>query len=221
LTLTPSIDSLARALDATGDVVAGIRDDQWSNATPCTEWDVRAVLNHLVGGTRLFAALLAGQEPPPPDVRMRLQRIDQLGDHPVSAYREAAAALLAAASQPDVLDRYLDVLMGRVPAGVALHARITDALVHGWDLARATGQPARFPDDVAEQEIAAIRAVASGRLGLPSLEAFLARPPAGTTSHGEYAFGPEQPVADDAPAVDRLAALLGRPVDGTSGTEVR
>lgn len=83
---------------------------------------------------------------------------------------------------------------GTVPGIVALHLRITEVLVHGWDLARATHQVARFPDDIVEQELEFTR----GRL--PDVSS--ARRP----------FAPPRPVPDDAPAIDRLAACLGRPV---------
>jgi uncharacterized protein (TIGR03086 family) len=74
-----------------------------------------------------------------------------------------------------------------------VHLRTVETLVHGWDLARAVGRPAPFPEELAEGELAFSRDL-------------LDRLPAGRTP-----FGPPQPVADDAPALDRLAALLGRP----------
>ena len=82
---------------------------------------------------------------------------------------------------------------GTVPGAVALHLRLTELLVHGWDLARATCQPTTgLPVDLAEQELA-FSQVQLGRI-----------PP------DRSPFAPPEPVADDAPAVDRLAALLGR-----------
>src|SRR5260370_8001843 len=57
---------LARALDATGDLVAGVRDDQWDAPTPCTGWNVRDLVNHVVGGNLAFASLLRGRPPSRP-----------------------------------------------------------------------------------------------------------------------------------------------------------
>ena len=74
----------------------------------------------------------------------------------------------------------------------------TELLVHGWDLSRATGLPFPVPDDLAEGELAFSR---------PMLE----RVPAGRRS-----FAPAQPVGEDAPAIDRLVALLGRSPAPTS-----
>jgi uncharacterized protein (TIGR03086 family) len=151
------------------------------------------VVNHLVFGNRMFAGILRGEEPPPRESLRQMQGVDQLGDDPPGAYREAAAALLAAFSQPGVLERVVQAPVGRIPGAVALHLRITEALVHGWDLARATGQPARLPDDLAEEELAFARGTSA--------------PDVPRTGHP---FGPIQTVPDDAPAIDRLAAYLGR-----------
>lgn len=82
----------------------------------------------------------------------------------------------------------------QLSAAVALHLRITELLVHGWDLARATDQVVTFPEDLAGQELAFTR------VALADI------PP------GRRPFAPPEPVADDAPAIDRLAACLGRTV---------
>jgi uncharacterized protein (TIGR03086 family) len=93
-----------------------------------------------------------------------------------------------------VLERSVTVPFGTIPGIVALHLRMTELLVHGWDLARATGQRPAFPDDLAEQELAFTR---SKLTDIPP---------------DRSPFGPPQPVADDAAAIDRLAACLGRNV---------
>jgi uncharacterized protein (TIGR03086 family) len=183
---TPSAvrDQLARALEATETLVSGVRDEQWSAPTGCPGWTVRDLVDHLVGGTRHVAAVLAGQAPPP---------AEDLGGDPLSSYRRAGEALLAAVAEPEVFGRTVTVPAGTVPVPVALHLRLTELLVHGWDLARATGQPTTgLPDDLAEQELA------FSRVQLERL------PPERSP------FAPSQPIDDAAPAIDRLAALLGR-----------
>src|SRR5919199_6492345 len=179
-----SVDQLAQLLAATEQLVAAVGDEQWALPTPCTEWNVRDLVNHLVRGNGLFAAILRGEPPP--------AATDVLGDRPLAAYRDSASALLDAFRQPGALERVVTVPFGTVPGRVALHLRSTELLVHGWDLARATGQAVHFPEEMAEQELAFTRAS-------------LSQIPPGRTP-----FGPPQPVAEDAPAVDRLAALLGR-----------
>jgi uncharacterized protein (TIGR03086 family) len=149
---------------------------------------VRDLLNHLVGGNHAFAAVLTGQGPPD-------RGADHLGDDPSGAYRRSGHALQAAFARPGVMDKTVIVPAGAVSGAVALDLRITEILVHGRDLADATGQPTTgLPDDLAETELA------FSRRALAQL-----RP-------DRHPFAPPQPVSEDAPVVDRLAALLGRPL---------
>jgi uncharacterized protein (TIGR03086 family) len=83
--------------------------------------------------------------------------------------------------------------LGTAIGAERLQIRLYDLLAHGWDLAQATGQPAGLPDDLAEQSLAFARTQLTGQ----------ARP---------GRFGPAQTAAGQAPAIERLAAFLGRPV---------
>jgi uncharacterized protein (TIGR03086 family) len=186
--MTSPITRLASALPVTGHLVGAIEPEQWDLETPCPNWTVRAVVNHLVLGHRRFAAALTGGTPPAPDV-------DLLGGDPETAYASSAEAMLAAFRADGALERPVTVPAGTLPGAVACELRVVEALVHGWDVARATGRVLEFPDDLVEQSIAFSR-VQVGRI------------PADRTP-----FGPSQPVADDAPPLDRLAALLGRSID--------
>ncbi|HEY7013257.1 MAG TPA: TIGR03086 family metal-binding protein [Streptosporangiaceae bacterium] len=189
------VDQLGTAFDATGQILTAVRDEQWSAPTPCSEWTVRDLVGHMVTSNHAFVRILNGAPPQaaagtPPEAAVGSGADGGL----VEAYRDSAAALLRAFRQPGVLDRVHTVPIGPVPGIAALHLRITEVLVHGWDLARATGQHADFPEDLAEQELAFSRSK-------------LADIPAGRTP-----FAPPQPVPEDAPAIDRLVALLGRNV---------
>ena len=187
------VSHLSAALDTTGQVLDGVGGQQWDGPTPCPDWDVRALASHVVTGNLRFAGALAGQpaeaDPPPADPAPAGASLPQ-------AYRESAAALLAAFREPGALERTVTVPFGTVPGMVALHLRVTELLVHGWDLARATGQAVAFPEEAAAAELDF-----TARM-LPQV------PP------DRSPFGPPQPAAPDAPAIDRLAALLGRRVDG-------
>ena len=176
--MTPATtEQLADALERTGRLIAGIRPDQWNLPTPCTEWDVRALVDHLVNGNTVYARALGAEIAP------------------TSEYDPSAAAVLHAFRQPDAMSRVVQVPFGRVPGAVALHLRLTELLVHGWDVARATGQQTDFPEALAEQELEFSR----GALG--------SIPP------DRSPFAPSRPAADTAPALDRLVACLGRAVD--------
>ncbi|MBA0127621.1 TIGR03086 family protein [Haloechinothrix sp. YIM 98757] len=190
---TVAIDDLAAALGAVGDLVADIRQDQWSALTPCPEWQVRDLVNHMVIGSRLFTGILRGAAAAAPGA-LDPKAGEKLGDDPASTHGEAAGDLLAAFRQPGVLESTFEVPVGTVPGIVAVHLRVVEELVHGWDLARATGQQLRFPDEIVERALEFTR----GKLA--------------DVPPDRSPFGPPQPVPDDAPPVDRLAAILGRRV---------
>jgi uncharacterized protein (TIGR03086 family) len=176
------------ALAGTGAVIAGVAPGQWTAPTPCTEFDVRAVVNHLVAGDRAFAAYVTGGEPP-------ARGADLLGDDPVAAYSEAAAGLRTAFGAKDALNEIYKAPFGSAPGAVLVQVRVLEQLAHGWDIARATGQSPDFPDDVTERALAVARQTLATRPDGPAAP-----------------FGPEVAVPDGAPALDRLAAFLGRPV---------
>ncbi|MBO0806593.1 MAG: TIGR03086 family protein [Nocardiopsaceae bacterium] len=182
------LEDLERALAGAETIVAGITPGQWTAATPCDGLDVRGVVSHLVTGNLRFAALARGNPAPAGD--------DLLGDDPAGAFSRAAAELAAALGAPGALDEVYKAPWGRAtPGSVLAQVRITEQLGHGWDLARATGQPVPFPADLAERTLATARMTLSSRPEGPGAP-----------------FGPAVPVPDSAPAIDRLAGFLGRAV---------
>jgi uncharacterized protein (TIGR03086 family) len=181
-----ALDDLDAAIAGAERIVAGIRADQWGLPTPCDGVDVRALVNHLVAGNLLFAALVVRSEPPARDG-------DHLGADPLGAFRDAAGRLRGALRTPGMAARTYPLPIGQVPGTALARIRITELLGHGWDLARATGQPADFPEDVAERGLTAARDQLRDR-------------PAGP----DAPFAPMAAIPDDAPAIDRLAAFLGR-----------
>ncbi|MDJ0341882.1 TIGR03086 family metal-binding protein [Streptomyces sp. H10-C2] len=183
---TISVENLARACEAVGDLIAEIRPEQWKERTPCTEWDVREVVTHLVGMDLVFAAMIEGG--PMPE-----RGVDRLGDDPVGAYRSSSAALQAAFSGPGVLERSFHGPLGSATGAERLQIRLYDLLAHGWDLAQATGIPVRLPAEVGEQSLAFARVQLA-------------------TQNRTGRFAEPQPVDETAPAIDRLVAFLGRTV---------
>jgi uncharacterized protein (TIGR03086 family) len=184
--------SLATAHDGAAGLVAAVDGRQWDQPTPCSDWTVRQLVNHLVGGNRLTARVVRGEPLPPPDQLGRRGHVDQLGDDPAGAYRSTADEVLAALSVPGALDRTYTLPAGTLPGPGVAHLRAVETLVHGWDLARGTGQEPPFPEDLCEQELSFSRDL-------------LDRMPV-----ERRPFAPSRPVAEEAPAIDRLAALLGR-----------
>ena len=126
-----------RALETTGRVVAGIGDDQWDAASPCDGQSVRELLNHLVAGNLWAGELMAGKTID--EVGDRLDG-DILGDDPKDAYDRSAAVAAAAFSESGAMERPAAVSYGPVPGEVYARHRFFDVFVHGWDLAKGTGQ---------------------------------------------------------------------------------
>jgi uncharacterized protein (TIGR03086 family) len=188
---TDLVDDLARAHAAVGSLIARIRPEQWTAPTPCTEWNVREVVNHLVGMNLVFVAMFDGT--PPPE-----RKADALGDDPVGAYQRSAAALEAAAARPGVLAHSSSGPLGSASGADRLRWRIADLLTHGWDLTQATGEPIELPDDLVEHALTFVRDQ------LPNQQR------AGR-------FADPQPIADTAPAIEQLAAFTGRRVQWSAG----
>ena len=178
----------AQALDATGRIVGGVAPDRWHAATPCAGWDARALANHLVAGNLWAAELAAGGTIE--GVGSRLDG-DLLGDDPAAAYAESAAAAAAVFGRPGALDAPCAVSYGPVPGSVYAGHRFLDVLVHGWDLAVATGQDYTLDPQLME---------ACQQVIEPQLEAF----------RSAGALGPQVTVPADASAQTRFLALLGR-----------
>ena len=177
---------LEQAVAAVQRIVDQVGPDQMTAPTPCTDWTVRDVADHMAKGNAWAAAVLAsetGSAPRPTD--------SIVGDDPAGAFADTAAAMLAAFQTPGARSKMLDLPFGRMPGGALAGARMTDLLVHGWDIAKATGQSTDFAPELNEAALATARRMMTlDRAGSP--------------------FAPEQPVAADAPAADRLAAFLGR-----------
>lgn len=180
------VDMYERVLSRTEDVVARVGPYQLAGATGCADWDVRTLLNHIVGGCAAFAAGAHGE---PVDLDA-----EHLGDDHVAAYRKAAADAVAAFREPGALDRTFTMPWGEMPGRAALGTALAEAAVHGWDLARAAGQPSSLDGDVAE----AVHAMTT------SMMQPLGRYPRGG------AFADPVEVPDDAPVTDRMLAYLGR-----------
>src|SRR3954462_12604058 len=126
------------ALDATRPVVSGITTDQWALVTPCEEWDVRALLNHVVAGNWWASRLAAGETI---EAVGREYDGDVVGPDATDAYDRSAQAAARAFEAPGALDAPCAVSYGPVPGSVYAGHRFVDVRIHGWDLATATGQP--------------------------------------------------------------------------------
>ncbi|MFG2646199.1 TIGR03086 family metal-binding protein [Streptomyces sp. NPDC048436] len=187
--MTETIDFAPQARLVAG-IAQGVGDGQLSGPTPCPEYEVRHLLGHLVGLTGAFRdagrkdlGVHLDQSPGDslpdlgPDWRAELPK---LLDELVETWRDPAA--YEGMTRAGGID---------LPGAVAGAVAMDELVVHGWDLARATGQ-AYAPDE-------ASLAVAQGLLT-----------PAEGDDSGNGLFGAVVPVPDDAPLLDRVIGLSGR-----------
>jgi uncharacterized protein (TIGR03086 family) len=188
------LDPLRAAAAAMQRVMEGIDRAQWSAPTPCQEWNVADLTDHVVASNRRVASALQG-EPAPASLTGDGERDGSGGaEDRLGAYRRSVDDLYEAFSVPGALDRIVSVPFGQVPGAVALQLRVVELAVHGWDLARATDQRIDLPDDVVRA------AIEFTRQALPRV------PP------DRVPFAPPQPAGEAGSALDELAALLGRAV---------
>jgi uncharacterized protein (TIGR03086 family) len=177
-----------RAMDDFGRRVAEIHPNQWHAPTPCTEWDVRDLVNHLVVELLWVPPLLAGATLV--EVGDRFDG-DQLGEDPLEAWEDVSAAATAAFAAPGSLEQTVHLSYGdRRAAGYGWELT-ADLLIHAWDLARAIGV-----DETLDPEL--VRTV-HDRMA-PHADELVA---------SGY-FAAPVPVADDADLQTRLLAIYGR-----------
>jgi uncharacterized protein (TIGR03086 family) len=145
--------------------------------TPCDQWNVRTLLNHMLETQTYFLASARGEDASRPSPTPQ----ELISDDPVGDFRGIREEMLAAFGAPGVVEQ----------TGPALAIATADQLLHGWDLARATGQETTMPDGAAEATFGMLH----GRL---------------TDEQREGAFKPEVPVAPSASPQDRLLGFTGR-----------
>lgn len=167
-----------------------IRPEQWHNPTPCTEWDVRALVNHLVTEQLWVPLLLAGATVA--DVGDRFDG-DRLGDDPVAAWKSAAAAAREAFAAPGALHRPVELSYGPRPADGYCQEMTLDLAVHAWDLARGIGADDHLDEELVQHVLRFVQPQADQ---LP----------------GTGLFAAPVEVSDDADTQTSLLALLGRRV---------
>lgn len=180
--LAPAAEQVARLAD-------GVRDDQLARPTPCEDWPVDVLLGHLLELTSAFTA--AASKIP---TSGSPETSGNLPDDWRTQLRDRLRALVAAWRAPEAWQGETEaggiVMPGEVTGVVALD----ELVLHGWDLARATGQP--FSPDPAS-----VRA----SLGFA---ASMSEP--GQEESREGLYGPVVPVPNDAPDLDRLLGFAGR-----------
>jgi uncharacterized protein (TIGR03086 family) len=190
--LVPMFLSAQRAF---GERVHAIGADQWHAPTPDTDWDVAALVAHLVDEDRWVAPLMHGHDLESAGkivAGMRSLPVDGgVGADHVQEWDEASRAAADAFGEDGAMDRTVALSRGPTPAREYIGEMIFDHLVHAWDLGKAIGHTGGLPADVVE----AVYGIAKGMGDL--------------SSFGDM-FKPAVSVPDDAATIDKLVALTGR-----------
>jgi uncharacterized protein (TIGR03086 family) len=122
-----------------------VQTDDWSRRTPCVEWSVWDLVNHVIGGCKRYAMLLHGGFP---DETNATRALDHLGDDPVGSFAAAAVEMTNAFREPGALGRNVYHPAGDRSGETLLEMRTMDFAVHAWDLARATGSDETLAPDL-------------------------------------------------------------------------
>jgi uncharacterized protein (TIGR03086 family) len=134
-----------RALGRFGEHVRAVKEDQWHDPTPCSDWDVRVLVNHLVSENLWMPPLLEGKTIA--DVGDSLDG-DLLGQDPKGSW-DRSASEAGRAVQAAALDGMVPLSYGEVPAEHYIREVFADLTIHGWDLARGIGADERMdPESV-------------------------------------------------------------------------
>lgn len=180
---------LLRTVAQTGRIVAGVPTDRYAAATPCRDYDVRALLGHLLAVVQRVTHVAGGGDPfDLPQV------ITGVADGEWAAqYRQAAGQLAAAWAEDAVLDRVLTLPLGTMPGRAAAAAYTVEVTTHGWDLATATGQCAALTPEI-------------GGVALALARRFIPAEPRGD----DVPFDPPVAAAPDGDHYAQLAGWMGR-----------
>ena len=146
---------MTAAAEAAARVADGVRAEQFGAPTPCTEWDVRELLNHLILWTSYSLERRAHGESVAPELTEK----DFAASPSFAAeYRSQLDRALTAWSDPAIWERELPVMGSSTPASDVAAMMIAELVLHGWDLAAATGQQYTLPENAAAAALAAVEA---------------------------------------------------------------
>lgn len=154
-------EQLAIIIPVLNTIVDRLGSEQLDNPTACANLDVQGVLDHMMGGAAAFAPAFRGDASHEAALPEGSSGSAVVGQVPAADFRRAMNGLLAAVNAPGAMERVIDAPFGQVPGSVFARFVAFDGLIHGWDLASATGQTYDPPRAV----VAAVDAFAREALG--------------------------------------------------------
>jgi uncharacterized protein (TIGR03086 family) len=190
-----AMDALDTSAERVVELVGQVEPEQWDNPTPCTEWNVRTLVGHLIGSMQRYRALLQGASAAEVSM-LREHQSEAVGTDPVTTCENAVRSVRAAFAEPGALERTVHhPTAGDMPGSQLLVFRIAENVVHSWDLATAIGVDPGLDEQLVELVYAGFAPVAqSGALYTPGLGVAAAT----------------RPLPEDATPLERLIHLAGR-----------
>src|SRR5215204_5912740 len=188
INMTP-LDVCRRTLENTQQVINRVTPEDLVKPTPCSDWDVRALVNHMVGVLGALEAPARGEQV---DFSATGSE-DVIGSDPAGTFSKNASEFMAAWSAPGAIERVVTSMFGEQPSAFYLGLATADILLHGWDLASAIGAPSTMDETTSAEVLANMQ-----RILKPEMR-------------GEgKAFASEATCASDASVQERLVAFSGR-----------
>lgn len=180
------IERIEKATALAGEKVAQVKPEDLDKPTPCAEFDVRGLLNHVIGGLDMLKTAADGGKAEAPGQDLIGDGAD-VGDQ----YATRRAALLDSIRAEGALDRPWEMPFGSMPGSMMAGIAFMEHLTHAWDVAKATGQDASLPDDVVNECLELVKPM-DAMLRMPGV------------------CGPVVEVPEDASPTDKLAGFMGR-----------
>jgi uncharacterized protein (TIGR03086 family) len=172
--------TLERAANATSAIARGVRPEQFDSPTPCGDWNVEQLMNHLIGSLEYFTARAEGKDADRPQSASPASYEKTVGH-----LQRVASATAAAWRRPGVLEQAITTTAGGMPGSMLANPARSEMLTRTWDLARATGQPMSADNIDVDGVLAGMQKTLKPEARQP-------------------AFGPEVQAPNGAPAIDRL-----------------
>jgi uncharacterized protein (TIGR03086 family) len=178
-------ERIEKATALASEAVHNVKPDQLSDRTPCSEFDVKALLNHLLGGMGMLTTAAQGGKAEPPQGDLVGDGSD-IGDR----YDAARTKLLDAISDPAVFDATWKMPFGDLPGKMMAGIAFMEHVTHAWDVRKATGQDTELPADIVAETTSVVTPM-DAMLRMPGV------------------CGPAIET-DSSSATDKLMAFLGR-----------
>jgi uncharacterized protein (TIGR03086 family) len=179
-----AVERIEKATALCSEAVHGVKQGQLSDSTPCSDFDLRALLNHLIGGMTMLQTAAAGGKATMPEG-------DLVGGEPAARYDEARDKLLAAIAEPGVFDKNWEMPFGALPGKMMAGIAFFEHVAHAWDVRKATGQDTELPEDVVRECLEVVTPM-DAMIRMPGV------------------CGPAVEVPSDASLTDQLVGFLGR-----------